>query len=190
LQRVISRETLEQLCEDLVDRTVDICRQTLQDAQLGKEDIEEIVLVGGMTRMPRVVESVAEFFGRDPCKGFTRTRSSRSAPRSRALRCSTRSTRWCCSTSRRTPSASSRPAARSAGSSRRTRRCPPAASETFTTSRDNQTAVKILVMQGEHEKGEENELLGEFVLTDLRKAAKGRWRSRSPSRSTPTASSA
>src|SRR5215467_5678134 len=58
LQRVISREQLEQLCGDLVERTVEICRQTLQDAQLGKEDIEDVVLVGGMTRMPRIQEEV------------------------------------------------------------------------------------------------------------------------------------
>src|SRR5438552_16485913 len=68
LQRKLPRETLEKLCADLVDRTVDICRQTLQDAKLSTKEIEEVVLVGGMTRMPKIQAAVAQFFGRDPCK--------------------------------------------------------------------------------------------------------------------------
>ena len=58
LQRVFSRTTLESLTEDLVERTVDICRQTLLDAKLGKDEVEDVVLVGGMTRMPRIQGAV------------------------------------------------------------------------------------------------------------------------------------
>src|SRR3954470_12214544 len=65
LQRAISREILEKLCGDLVDRTVDICKQTLADARIDTREIEEVVLVGGMTRMPRVQAAVAKFFGRE-----------------------------------------------------------------------------------------------------------------------------
>src|SRR5499427_8430791 len=59
LQRALSRATLEELSEDLIERTIDICKQTLEDAKLGKDEIEEVVLVGGMTRMPRIQQAVA-----------------------------------------------------------------------------------------------------------------------------------
>ena len=69
LQRVLTRTKLEELTLDLVERTLDICRMTLEDAELKPEDIKEVVLVGGMTRMPKVQERVASFFGREPSKG-------------------------------------------------------------------------------------------------------------------------
>ena len=69
LQRLLTRQQLEELTDDLVQRTVQICEMTLDEAGLGKDDIEDVVLVGGMTRMPRVQQAVAEFFDRDPCKG-------------------------------------------------------------------------------------------------------------------------
>ncbi len=173
LQRVISRETLEQLCEDLVERTVDICRQTLQDAQLGKEDIEEVVLVGGMTRMARVVESVAEFFGRDPCKGVhpDEVVAVGAAIQGAALLDAKHEMVLLDVTPHTLGILTAGGSFR--GLIQQNTTVPTSRSETFTTSRDNQTQVKIIVMQGEHEKGEENDLLGEFVLTDLRKASKG-----------------
>ncbi len=69
LQRALSRSTLESLCEDLVERCIEICKQTLEDARLDTDEIEEVVLVGGMTRMPKVQDSVKEFFGREPLQG-------------------------------------------------------------------------------------------------------------------------
>src|SRR4029079_16156882 len=69
LQRGLTRATLESLCEDLVERCIEICKQTLEDARLDREEIEDVVLVGGMTRMVKVQEAVPEFFGREPCKG-------------------------------------------------------------------------------------------------------------------------
>jgi len=69
LQRSLDRATLDDLSSDLIERTVDICRQTLSDARLRKEDIAEVLLVGGMTRMPKIQLAVAEFFEREPCKG-------------------------------------------------------------------------------------------------------------------------
>src|SRR5208282_3663789 len=65
----ISRSKLEALVEDLIAKTVGPCDQALKDAGLKKSDIDEVVLVGGMTRMPKVVEAVKEFFGREPHKG-------------------------------------------------------------------------------------------------------------------------
>ncbi|MDF2693916.1 MAG: Chaperone protein DnaK, partial [Labilithrix sp.] len=69
LQRTLTRATLEELSDDLIERTVDICKQTLEDAKLGKDEIEEVVLVGGMTRMPKIQSAVQAFFEKEPNKG-------------------------------------------------------------------------------------------------------------------------
>jgi molecular chaperone DnaK len=173
LQRVISRQTLESLCEDLVERTIDICRQTLQDAKLGKDEIEEVVLVGGMTRMIRVQQSVAEFFEREPCKGVHPDEVV-------ALGASIQGSAL---TDEKqdmilldvTPHALGIMTAGSLfeGIIPPNTTVPTSRTKIFTTSRENQTAVKILVMQGDHERAEDNELLGEFNLTGLRRAPKG-----------------
>ena len=65
----ITRAKLEQLVEDLIQKTVEPCRKALQDAGLKAGDISEVILVGGMTRMPKVVETVKQFFGKEPHKG-------------------------------------------------------------------------------------------------------------------------
>src|SRR5688572_1398208 len=66
LQRVMTREKLEELTVDLVERTIQICKETLGEAELDKGDIQDVILVGGMTRMPKVQEMVGEFFGSEP----------------------------------------------------------------------------------------------------------------------------
>ncbi len=65
----LSRAKLEALVEDLIAKTIGPCDQALKDAGLKKSDIDEVILVGGMTRMPKVVETVKDFFGREPHKG-------------------------------------------------------------------------------------------------------------------------
>ena len=67
--RTLSRRKLEELTKDLIERTLAPCRQVLQDAELEIGDIDEVLLVGGQTRMPLVQSKVAEFFGREPSKG-------------------------------------------------------------------------------------------------------------------------
>ena len=62
----LSRAKLEQLVSDLVQKTLEPCRKALADAGLKPSDIDEVLLVGGMTRMPLVQKTVADFFGRDP----------------------------------------------------------------------------------------------------------------------------
>jgi molecular chaperone DnaK len=173
LQRRLPRETLEKLCSDLVDRTVEICRQTLLDAKLSTKEIEEVVLVGGMTRMPKIQAAVASFFGREPCKGVhpdevvalgAAIQGSALVDEKKemilldvtphALGIMTFGSYF----EELVPQNTTVPTSRA---------------KTFTTSRDNQTAVKIMVMQGESEKAEQNDLLGEFILTGLRRASKG-----------------
>ena len=65
----MTRAKLEQLCDDLIKRTIKPCQAALKDAGVTIADIDEVVLVGGMTRMPRVIEEVTKFFGKDPHKG-------------------------------------------------------------------------------------------------------------------------
>jgi molecular chaperone DnaK len=173
LQRTLSRATMESLCGDLVERCVEICRQTLEDARIEREEIEDVILVGGMTRMPRVQQAVAEFFGRDPCKGVhpDEVVALGAAVQGAAL----------VDESKQMVLLDVTPHAlgiMTYGSNFEelipmNTTVPTSRSKIFTTSRDNQTAVKILVMQGESAQAEGNELLGEFVLTGLRRAPKG-----------------
>jgi len=69
LDLTLTRAKLEQLCEDLMERTVGPCRQAIADAKLTAAQIDEVILVGGMTRMPKVQQIVKELFGREPHKG-------------------------------------------------------------------------------------------------------------------------
>jgi molecular chaperone DnaK len=173
LQRAIDRKTLEELSADLIERTVDICRQTLSDAHLEKDDIEEVLLVGGMTRMPKIQQAVADFFEREPSKGVHPDESVALGAgiqgaaliddkqemvlldvTPHALGIMTQGGYF----EDLIPQNTTVPTHRT---------------KIFTTSRDNQTAVKIVVMQGESERAEDNELLGEFILTGLRRAQKG-----------------
>jgi molecular chaperone DnaK len=173
LQTPFSRATIEELCGDLIERCIDICQQTLQDARLTPADIEDVVLVGGMTRMPKVQAEVAKFFGRDPCKGVhpDEVVGIGAAVQGAAL----------VDDSQQMILLDVTPHAlgiMTFGSNfeeliPQNTTVPTHRSKTFTTSRDDQTAVKILVMQGEKTSAADNELLGEFILTGLRRAPKG-----------------
>ena len=173
LQRTLTRQTLESLCEDLIERCVEICKQTLEDARLDREEIEDVVLVGGMTRMVKVQEAVRDFFGREPCKGVhpDEVVALGAAVQGAAL----------VDESKQMILLDVTPHSlgiMTFGSNfeeliPQNTTVPTSRSKIFTTSRDNQTAVKILVMQGEHERATDNELLGEFILTGLRRAPKG-----------------
>jgi len=173
LQRALTRDQLDELSEDLIERTIDICRQTLIDAKLEKDEVEEVVLVGGMTRMPKIQTAVAAFFERDPCKGVhpDEVVALGAAIQGAALVDDKQEMILLDVTPHALgimtfgsyfeeliPQNTTVPTHRQ---------------KIFTTSRDNQTAVKILVMQGENEQAEQNELLGEFILTGLKRAPKG-----------------
>jgi molecular chaperone DnaK len=173
LQRSIDRKTLDELSADLIERTVDICRQTLEDAHLEKDDIEEVLLVGGMTRMPKIQQAVADFFEKEPSKGVHPDESV-------ALGASIQGAALIDDKQEMvlldvTPHALG--IMTQGGYFEelipQNTTVPTHRTKIFTTSRDNQTAVKIVVMQGESERAEENELLGEFILTGLRRASKG-----------------
>ena len=174
LQRTLTRQTLEELSDDLIERTIDICKQTLEDARLTKEDIQEVILVGGMTRMPKIQQACATYFEREPCKGVhpDEVVALGAAIQGAALVDDKQEMILLDVTPHALgimtfgnvfeeliPINTTVPTHRT---------------KIFTTSRDNQTAVKILVMQGDPErKAEDNELLGEFILTGLRRSPKG-----------------
>ena len=175
LQRLLTRSTLEELTADLVDRTVQICELTLGEAGLDKDELEDIILVGGMTRMPKVQERVSKFFERDPCKGVHPDEVvglGASIQGAALVDDSPEMDMVLLDVTPHTlgimvvggyfeeliPQNTTVPTSRS---------------KPFTTVRDNQTAVKILVLQGESRRAEDNELLGEFILTGLRRAPAG-----------------
>jgi molecular chaperone DnaK len=173
LQRQLTRQTLEELSVDLIERTVDICKQTLDDAKLDKDEIEEVILVGGMTRMPKIQEAVQAFFEREPCKGVHPDEVvALGAGIQGAALIDDKQEMILLDV---TPHALGImtfgnvfeeliPANTTVPTHRQ---------KIFTTSRDNQTAVKIIVMQGDSQKADENELLGEFILSGIRRAQKG-----------------
>jgi molecular chaperone DnaK len=173
LQRGIDRKTLEDLSADLIERTIDICRQTLSDARLEKADIEEAVLVGGMTRMPRIQQAVQEFFEREPCKGVHPDESvALGAGIQGAALVSEKQDMVLLDVTPHALGIMTQGGYFEELIPQNTT-VPTHRTKIFTTSRENQTAVKIVVMQGESDRAEENELLGEFILTGLRRAAKG-----------------
>ena len=172
-QRALNRGKLEELTLDLVERTLDICRMALEHAELGPQDISEVVLVGGMTRMPKVQERVAEFFQREPCKGVHPDEVVAVGAAIQAAALVEQSTDILLLDV--TPH--SLGIMVSGGYFHklieRNTTVPTSRAHIFTTVRDDQTQVKILVFQGESERAQENELLGEFVLSGLRKARRG-----------------
>ncbi len=173
LQATLSRDKLEELTADLVDRTIDICAKTLEEADLTRGEIEDVVLVGGMTRMPRVQAAVSEFFGIEPCKGVhpDEVVALGASIQGAALTDETNDILLLDVT----PHALGIMIV--GGYFHRlieqNTTVPTSKSHVFTTVKDNQTSVKILALQGESDRAEENELLGEFVLTGLRSAPRG-----------------
>lgn len=173
LQRTLVRDTLDQLTADLVERTIAICQQAFVDAQMSVGDVDDVILVGGVTRMPAVQRAVQAFFNREP-------NTSVHPDEVVALGAAIQGTALL--DDRRevvlldvTPHALG---IMTFGSYfeelvPQNTTVPTSRTKVFTTSRDDQTAVKILVMQGESKQAEENELLGEFILTGLRKAPRG-----------------
>jgi molecular chaperone DnaK len=173
LQRMLNRSTLESITNDLVDRTLQITRQALSEAKLSISDVSDALLVGGMTRMPSVQRAVAQLFGREPNRSVhpDEVVALGAAIQAAAL-IEDRHEMILLDV---TPHALGimTVGAHFEELLPQNTTVPTARAKVFTTSRDNQTAVKILVLQGESSKADDNELLGEFVLTGLRRAARG-----------------
>jgi molecular chaperone DnaK len=173
LQQPLTRDKLEELTKDLTDRTVEVCEQVLKEAKVKPKDLKEIILVGGMTRMPRVVESVRAYFKREPCKGVhpDEVVALGAAIQGNQLTAQEGQVLLLDVTPQSLGVAIAGGYVRTLIPKNTT--VPTSTTEVFNTSKDNQTTVKIMVLQGEKELAHENELLGEFILTGLREAKRG-----------------
>ena len=169
----LNRETLEALVDDIVRGTLKSVEQCVQDASLTPTDIDQIVLVGGQTRMPLVQNAVAEYFGKRPHKGVNPDEvvALGAAIQGASLLEEEQNVLLLDVT----------PLSLGIGTYGghfarlidRNTTVPVSKAHIFTTTRDNQSAVKIRVLQGESDTAVENDLLGEFVLSGIRPAPKG-----------------
>ncbi len=169
----LSRSKLEQLCQGLIERTVEPCRKALKDSGIKASDINEVILVGGMTRMPAVVQKVKDIFGKEPHQGVNPDEvvAVGAAIQGGVLQGDVKDVLLLDVTPL------------SLGIEtlggimtkliERNTTIPTKKSEVFSTAADNQTAVTVKVLQGEREMSNDNRSLGLFNLEGIPPAPRG-----------------
>jgi molecular chaperone DnaK len=174
LQATLTRELLETMTDDLVQRCMKVCAQVLAEAKVQPGQLGDILLVGGQTRMPKIQDAVRQMFNKDPSKNVNPDEAV-------ALGAAIQGSMLLHEEQEMllldvTPHSLGIAIAGGFFQKIITKNTtvPTSAHHVFTTVKDDQTVAKITVLQGEGEMANENELLGEFLLTGLRAAPRGK----------------
>ncbi|MBW3660398.1 MAG: molecular chaperone DnaK [Gemmatimonadetes bacterium] len=173
LNLTLTRAKFEQLVDDLIERTVQPCKQALEDADLSAGDIDEVILVGGSTRIPKVQETVKALFGKDPHKGVNPDEvvAIGAAIQGGVLAGDVKDV-LLLDVTPLSLGIETLGGVMTTLISRNTT-IPTKKTEVFSTAEDNQTTVEIHVLQGEREMAADNKTIGRFQLTGIPPAPRG-----------------
>jgi len=169
----LTRAKLEQLTDDLIQKTIEPCKRALADAGLSASDIDEVVLVGGQTRMPKIVETVREFFGREPNRSVNPDEvvAVGAAVQAGVLQGEVEDV-LLLDVTPLTLGIETLGGVRTPMIERNTT-IPTSVTKIFSTAVDNQPSVEINVLQGEREMAADNKSLGRFILDGIPPAPRG-----------------
>jgi len=169
----LSRAKFEQLVDDLVKRSIDPCKKAMKDAGLGKDEIDQVILVGGSTRIPKIQEAVKEFFGKDPSKGVNPDEvvAIGAAIQGGVMSGDVEDVVLLDVTPLTLGIETLGGVMTQVIESNST--IPTSKSQTFSTAAANQSSVEIHVLQGERAKAQDNRTLGRFHLDGIPPAPRG-----------------